>query len=507
VAIPGRSQIGRGALALRQNVRLRQVVSVVLFGVLPLAMMIMQLRKPGLGWDFRVFYLGARHYLDGASPYSGHSLAVLADKRSFVYPAPMAALFVPFALLPYTLALGLWLLGSVLAVAVGLRALGVGDWRCCGALFLTAPAQQGVRLGTLMPVLMLLIALLWKYRDRVAIAAVTCAIVALSKVFLFPLLIWLAVTRRLKTALLAITLVASLCLIGWLPIHLASIGAYPSLLHALARYEQTFSYSLTSFGIALGFSSTIATSFAIVAGVVLVSIAAAVGRSSEFLAFRLMLAASFVLSPIVWGHYFVLLAVPLALSWPRLSPIWLAAIWIKPDTLGMHDTPVWIGCALFVMILQLDLAHPLRRWWAERMRHRPRQSFAVAITAALLIATNAAAEPGQTRNVALKPTRGGLASGAAAVRIDRPDRELCWRLWTEALRAGKAQIAIQSNSGAHRRLVASTVVGPDGQSHGCTQLTRADALVAAGLTRKHNANRLTLTARDTAPIAGSFRVP
>lgn len=154
---------------------LRQMVSLLVFGLLPTLIMVSLLREPGLGWDFRAFYLGTRDYLAGASPYPGHSLAALAFKQGFVYPAPMAALFAPLALLPYTVALCLWLVVSVAAIGVALRLLGVRDWRCVGVLFLTHPVQQSVRLGTLMPVLMLLLALLWTYRHRVWTAAVLAA--------------------------------------------------------------------------------------------------------------------------------------------------------------------------------------------------------------------------------------------------------------------------------------------------------------------------------------------
>jgi len=44
------------------------------------------------------------------------------------------------------------------------------------------------------------------------------------------------------------------------------------------------------------------------------------------------LGASLLFSPLVWLHYFVLLFVPLALTRPRLTPLWLAplAFWATP---------------------------------------------------------------------------------------------------------------------------------------------------------------------------------
>src|SRR5260370_14819539 len=107
-----------------------KLASVLVFGLLPTLIFLSLLRESGLGWDFRAFFLGAHAYLSGLSPYPGHSLAALADKQEFVYPAPMAALFAPFALLPYTLALTVWCAVSVAAIALTLWLLGVRDWRC-----------------------------------------------------------------------------------------------------------------------------------------------------------------------------------------------------------------------------------------------------------------------------------------------------------------------------------------------------------------------------------------
>ena len=462
-----------------------------LFGVLPVVLMIGLLREQGLGWDFRAFYLGARAYLDGLSPYPGHSLLALANKQGFVYPAPMAALFAPLALLPYTVALVLWLVGSVAAIAASLRLLGVRDWRCLGALFLTHPVQDSVRLGTVMPVLTLLVALLWRYRERVLTAAALSSVIALSKIFLFPLLVWLAFTRRLKAAVLGSLAALALCLLAWLPIGLSTLVSYPSLLHALASFEETFSYSTTSFVVALGLSAGTAVAIAWTLGVALLAATAVAGRSRDALAFELALAASFVLSPIVWGHYYVLLAVPLAIRRPRLSPVWLAAVWLKADTLAMRYTPFWIGVALIVMVVQLDLARPLlRHRWLASLRPRARLVVAVAAMAALLMASSASSEVGDTRLVTLRAVRGGSASATGMLRVDRPEHLLCWRLWTQAVPARRAIVAIESRSAAARSLVFVSRVRRDGQSYGCVPLPARDAALARGLTGRPGEYRL-----------------
>jgi alpha-1,2-mannosyltransferase len=487
---------------------LRRPLNLALFGVLPTLIMASLIRQPGFGWDFRAFYLGSRHYLDGVSPYPGHSLAALALKQGFVYPAPAAALFAPFALLPYPLAVSLWFALSVGAIAGALRLLGVRDWRCVGALLLTHPAEQALRLGTLMPVLTLLLALLWKYRDRVGTAAALAAVLIVSKLFLLPMLAWLVVTRRLKTAVLATAVAITACLLGWLPIHLSTITSYPSLLRALAGYEQTFSYSLTSLGVALGVSATAATLVAVAATAVLLGWAAA-SRENDFLAFRLALAASFVLSPIVWGHYYVLLIVPLAVTRPRLSALWLAAIWIKPDTLQLRDSAVWVAFALLVLFAQLDLVPSLTRWWNRQQWPRIRQVAAVSAAAGLLASTAAAAQAGQTGTAALRPGSSGVGgSGVAAIRLDRAKRQLCWRLWIDDFPPRRAAIKLWrlAPRADAKPLLGHTGIGRDGQSQGCARLGRYQLRLDQRLPGLSSRYLLSLTAPNGASLEGALQL-
>ena len=53
-------------------------------------------------------------------------------------------------------------------------------------------------------------------------------------------------------------------------------------------------------------------------------------------AFVLALAAAFVLTPILWLHYLVLLVVPIALARPRLS-----ALWFVPLALTVFEALDW----------------------------------------------------------------------------------------------------------------------------------------------------------------------
>jgi hypothetical protein len=339
-------------------------------------------------------------------------------------------------------------------------------------------------------------------------AAGLAAAVALSKLFLLPLLVWLAVTRRVRTALLAAGVVAAICLLGWLPIGLGTISSYPGLLAALTAFEQTFSYSLTSFALALGLSVSAAVVIAVGVGAGLLLAAAAAGRRDDFLAFRLALAASFALSPIVWGHYYLLLAVALAVRRPRLSPVWLAAIWIKPDTLFLSQPQIWIGLALLVLAIQLDLLAPLRRKWQQQASHSAGYAIGATVVASALIASKAATEPGQVRSAPLYATTADhTASGAALIRIDPSHHDLCWRVWTQALPPGPATIILQQPTPLAAWLTAETKLHPNGQATNCTSLTPTQLTLAHNLANHPHHYNFTLSVTDAGSIAGAFKTP
>ena len=477
-------------------------VSLVLFAFLPALLTTRLMLQHGFGWDFRAFYDGARAYLHGASPYPHDSLAAIADKQKFVYPAPTALLFVPLALLPYAAALALWVVASVAAIALALLVLGVRDWRCFGALMLTLPAEHSLRLGTLSPLLLLLLALLWRYRDRVVTAAVLAAAVALSKVFLTPLLLWLVFTRRVRAAALATSLSLVLCLLAWFPLGESTIVSYPALLRTLAGYEQTFSYSLVSLLVGLGFASTTATGLAWAACAAVLCVAYA-RRSNDELVFRLTLAACFLICPIIWGHYFLLLAVPLALRWPRLGPAWVLAIWIKPDTLALNHVALFVGLALLVMAAQLGLLSPAGAWtWFGSTRTRP--LFILAALTAVLLSTLSSAQAGYTRSATLTAVgRRQGANGVGSLRIDRSQHRLCWRIWTEALPSGAAVLAVEPRVHSGERFVLPTAIAR-AQTQGCIKLVGAERQILQGLIAMPTRYRLFVTVAGHAVIAGTL---
>ena len=79
--------------------------------------------------------------------------------------------------------------------------------------FLWIPIVHGIRLGALTPLLILGIAACWRYRDSAVASSLAAAPVVVTKIFMWPLLVWQAergtprIIRSLAASLVAFTLI------------------------------------------------------------------------------------------------------------------------------------------------------------------------------------------------------------------------------------------------------------------------------------------------------------
>jgi alpha-1,2-mannosyltransferase len=301
--------------------------------------------------DWEIFRHASHSALHGRSPYSVPDPSALAHNDRFVYPPITALLIAPFAALPDEAGRVLVLLLTLACVPLALRLLGVRDWRCFGLALLTAPVVNTVSLGALSSLLLLGVAAAWRYRDRPYVAAFVTAVTAVSKLFVWPLFVWLLATRRLRTVLEAAVLGLVLLIGGWAAIGFAGLRGYPHLLHLLSQVEAAQSFSLVGLFRLQGGAATALT--AALAVVVIAGVAiAARGADGDRRSLTVAVAGALLATPVLWLHYLVLLFVPLALARPRLSALWFAplAFWITP--LAHSDGSVWRTCfALAVTVL------------------------------------------------------------------------------------------------------------------------------------------------------------
>jgi Glycosyltransferase family 87 len=317
-----------------------------------------------LGFDYRPLWEASRHLFSGTSPYPVAHAAALHGEQQFVYPPLAAVLAAPLAVLPFGVAAAVLAIVEVGATVATLRVLGVRDWRCYGVTLLWYPVLQNFLIGSITSLLALGLAVLWRYRDDRRVAMLVSAAVIAAKIFLWPLVFWLAATRRWMTALGAVSVALAAVAVSWALFGFAGLTSYPRLLDELSRLEAWKSYSAVAFGLMLGLSTGEARALAIVAGALMLGAAVLIGLrrgpDSDRQPFVLAIAAAFLFSPIVWTHYLALLVVPIAITRRTLAPLWFVplAMWA---TTGQSDGQSWrvvIGVAVWVVVLGAALRTP-----------------------------------------------------------------------------------------------------------------------------------------------------
>jgi alpha-1,2-mannosyltransferase len=278
-----------------------------------------------LAFDFHHYYWPAgNRTLHGLSPYVHGPWYPAEVPVGFVYPAPTAALFALVSIIPR--AIGDWIFTG-LAIAmplVTLRILDVRDWRPYGLVMLWLPVSFGWQCANLSMFLLPAVAAMWRFRDRSLIAGTLLALVVITKLFLFPLGLFFLATRRYLAAAYAAALTLALSAGAWLAIGVDEVPRYRAVVSAFTTLREDYGYSVTGFIERLG-GPGIATH------AVPVAVACALGaltwfhgrRNDDARAFVPMIAASLVLTPIMWLHYLVLLAIPIAIRHPRLHGLWL----------------------------------------------------------------------------------------------------------------------------------------------------------------------------------------
>ena len=310
--------------------------------------------------DFHIFWRAGHDVLHGLTPYPHAAARELRAQNQFVYPAPAAVAMAPFALLPLPLSATLFLVLSIACVGASLWIAGVRDIRCFALAAGSLPVIQGVVMGTVTPVLMLLLAIAWRKRESTRWIAGTAAAAVAIKLFVLPVGIWLVATRRLRATAAAAAASAVLLAGGWLVVGLHTATSYPHLLSSLTTVEGGYGYALYALALRAGASATLAKLASVTAVAALGVLIFRAGRRHDRSGFALAIVACLACSPIVWNHYFALLIVAIAVLRPSLTWLWILApaFWLIPN--ANHPAPTWkilgaqLACAVVVAVAVRD---------------------------------------------------------------------------------------------------------------------------------------------------------
>jgi hypothetical protein len=314
----------------RYVVAFRRIGPPIFLGLLPAVLLVWVLVLEVVGdnsfaVDFHhELYPQANLVLDGENPYPPPD-ADLSDGTNTIWPIAAVALVAPLAPLPAGAADSLMTAVVIASFAGALLVMGVRDWRVFGAVVLWPPTINAIQTANLTLPLCLLAALVWRWRRHLWLAGAPLGIALALKFFLWPLLVWLVSVRRWAAAALA-CLVAATSLLLITPFY--GLDEYVRLLSNLSDTFDGASYTVYAFLVDVGVPDALAKAVNLALG------AAVLGLAWRRRSFGLAIAAALVLSPIVWLHFFAVLALPLALAWPRFSWPWLLPLllWFVPGT-------------------------------------------------------------------------------------------------------------------------------------------------------------------------------
>jgi hypothetical protein len=282
-----------------------------------------------LGYDYQAYVGAAQRALDGQPLYDAN-VDVAGGFAVFLYPPPFALALIPFALLPEQVGLLLWEALAVAAFLVGVLILPVRPavrWAIVLLGGLDWPLLFAFKLGQVGPLLFLLFAMGWRWRDRAEVLGVGMAVGALVKLQPAILLGWAGLTGRWRAVGISIGVLVSAALIATVAFGPAVWFDYAALLGRVSSPVTTpHNFTPGAVGFQLGLSETAAGMVQLAAMVLVVAIVLVAVRFGDHeVSYLTTVVASQMLSPLLWDHYALVLLLPVAWLVER-GHWWAAAI-------------------------------------------------------------------------------------------------------------------------------------------------------------------------------------
>jgi Glycosyltransferase family 87 len=309
----------------------------------------------GFAYDFAAYHAAARRVLAGDPLYlPGTVDAYRAGEFEglYLYPPPVAIAFTPLALFPFDTAAAIWFALRVLLLGVGCAILPVSRSARLATFAIAAvsfPVLFDLNLGNVSVVIFALAAVGWALGDHPVASVAHAVLVLLRLPFAAFGLLW-AFQRRwrmvVQTAIAGLVIaVASSLVLGF-----DANREYIAILLGLPDVSSgEHNFSFKSIALDAGLDPVVANVF-LLAGV-LVGVAAigfaAVRRDGDT-AFVVTAVATLLTAPFLHPHYLVILLLPAALLFDRLSPIAIGL-----PLLGWLPGPVMPLAVLGVLALLL----------------------------------------------------------------------------------------------------------------------------------------------------------
>jgi alpha-1,2-mannosyltransferase len=312
----------------------------------------------GVAFDFHyAYWLAGHRVMAGGNPWVW-SRTQFGDGVAFVYPAVSAVMFAPLSVIPRGAASVLFMLVCVALAPMTLRLLNVRDPRVYAVTMLWLPVYAGWQTANETLFLTFGLACLWRWRDRPLVAGFLVGAMLSLKPLMWPLALWLLVTRRWRASAWTVAVALALNLVAW---SIVGFGQIASYLHA-AGSDTSESWRI-GFGVPALFGHLSLPQTAGIVTMVVLSAALAVAAAraglllqNELRALVLTVALAMVSSPLLWSHYVAMLIVPLAVLRPRVDWVWAIPLllWVCPLGWTVHLWQwlfVWAAVATMVIAL------------------------------------------------------------------------------------------------------------------------------------------------------------
>jgi alpha-1,2-mannosyltransferase len=307
------------------------------------------------GFDFLAYHLAGDRILHGQSFYD-LSATQTGGFGLFYYPPPFAVAFAPIALVPPDAAVWLWFAASVAMIVGAIWILPVSPGVRALTLLLAAidwPVAYALKLGQVGPLLLLVFAIGWRWRDRPGILGAAGALGAAVKVQPGLILAWAVLTRRWRAVVIGA--IVGMVLVILPVVATGRLGIWFDFLALLRQVSNpiTTPHNFTPGAIAFQQGASEASAGLIqLANTALVALAVVVSalRHPAATSYLVAVVASQLISPVLWDHYAMLLLLPVAALLDRGQ--WWAVV---------------IPLATSVLLLPVGLApflYPLAFWLA-----------------------------------------------------------------------------------------------------------------------------------------------
>jgi hypothetical protein len=344
---------------------------------------------PRAGFDLALLLDGARRVLAGASPYDPAMLAGASPDAVdlfYSYPPPVAQAMALVSWLPNGVVLLLWGIGATLGFGLVAARLALLDARPALPMAIRAIAIAPLVLPFAIAVLfgnldawyplaygaLLLAALPGASRRTQVAGGVAVAFVSIAKLHPAPLLLWIALRAwqarggpmgrvLLAVVVTGIAVLAVSLVVGglqpWLDyVAVVRAAAGSALVDARNAAPVSLIGQLTGFGD----PRLRGLQLLVVAGVVVVTVVAALRVRDPLFSLALAIAASLVTLPITWYHYPVaLMPIGAALAiWRPTSRRWVAAAIVLADVAIVWLPLLWVAVVVVVVAAAVTHGEP-----------------------------------------------------------------------------------------------------------------------------------------------------